>query len=160
MPTNNEIAAEFVENFQTAAGFGIEDAQLRRLRYHLLRLTAIQGGLTRDDVRDLTELGRLAFGESELAETVERIKARPESSRLALAIADIVATGSPTAHPREAMIGAVLGAYASLGRIKGADELTVATIGAIAGAVAVTTNNFIVEINDQQSWSHYLDSEE
>ena len=57
-------------------------------------------------------------------------------------------------------MGAVLGSYASSGRINGVDELLVATIGAIAGAVAVTTNNFIGEINDPQSWSHYLDPDE
>ncbi len=160
MPTNNEIPAESGENFRTAAGFGVEDAQLRGLRYHLLRLTAIKGGLAQDDVRDLSELGRLAFEESEVTGQVRRIKARPGSSRLAVAIADIVEMGSPRGTRREVMMGAVLGSYASLGRISGVDELLVATIGAIAGAVAVTTNNFIGEINDPQSWSHYLDSDE
>jgi hypothetical protein len=159
MGASDGIAEESGESFRIAVGFGFEDAQLRRLRYHLLRLTAIEGGLTQDDVRDLSELGSLALGESVVTEQSEGIKERPESSRLAVAIADIVQAGSPRGTRREVMFGAVLGAYASLGRIKGVDELTVATIGAISGAVAVSTNNFIMEINDHQSWSQYLDTD-
>lgn len=49
---------------RTAAGFSFEDARIRRLGYHLPRLSVIQGGLTH--VKDLGELGGLAFGESEV----------------------------------------------------------------------------------------------
>jgi hypothetical protein len=83
MSARDGIADESGESFRTAVGFGFQDAQLRRLRYHLLRLTAIEGGLTHDDIRDLCELGRLALGESVVTEEADSIKERPESSPLA-----------------------------------------------------------------------------
>ncbi len=58
--------------------------------------------------------------------------------------------------PREALFGAVLGAYAGLQRVEGMDEMSVATLGAIGGAVAMSTSRFIEQNIGRQAWSEYV----
>ena len=150
------------EHFSVAANFSFEDAQARRFRYHLLRLTVV--GLTEEDVKDLGELGRLAFLESDVTAQATKIKQRASASPLAFAIADIMQhAGSEfpgRASLKAVMFGTVLGAYASLGRISDIDESAVAIVGAIAGAVGTVTSTFIADIINRLSWAEYLNMEE
>ena len=131
--------------FELAIDNSIADAGQRRLRYHLLRLTV--AGLRREELDDLGELGRLAFQSSsseQVVEQADKVKARPELSRLAAAITDLVATATRSpASTRDVFLGAVLGAYAGLH--SDGDAHDAAVIGAIGGAIAVSANTFITE---------------
>jgi hypothetical protein len=139
----------------------MEDAQLRRLRYHLLRLTL--AGLTPTDVTELSELGRLAFEGLDLTKQLAHIQQRTDASPLALTITDIVARagqGQPApVTPQSVLLGAVLGAYASVGNIDRQGSSLEAVFGAIGGAIAVATYAFIVDIN-QGSWTDYVETDE
>ncbi len=162
MPENGEIQQKAGDGFSSAVNLSFGDAQQRRLRYHLLRLTV--AGLTREDVEDLGELGRLAFQDSDIADQTRKIRERSGASPLAVAIADIVErAGSglgPPRLPRAAMVGAVLGAYAAFGNFDSLDETLVATLGAVGGALAMSTNEFILDNIERASWSAYVRMEE
>ena len=54
------------------------------------------------------------------------------------------------------MLGAVLGAYASLTHVPAVDESFAGTLGAIGGAVAMSTSTFITDNITSQSWSEYV----
>jgi hypothetical protein len=152
------------EHFRTAIQFGIEDAQLLRLKYHILRLSVV--GLTDKDQKDLLELGRLSFQGSDVAKQAEKITSRRDASPLAVALAAIVGQGAPGVSGetggRAIMFGAVLGAYAALGLpdANHDDRVAAATIGAIGGAVATSTSAFVTERLLQQPWSSYLNPED
>ena len=163
MSQSEDISRDAGERFSNAGCFSLEDAQLLHLRYHLLRLTVV--GLTQEDVTDLAELGRLAFQESDVAQQVAKIKQRSGTSPLAFAIADIVeqaggGTGGVPASRRAVMWGAVLGAYTGLGENQPNQQLNAAVLGAIGGAVAVSTSTFVVDRIDQQAWAEYLRTED
>lgn len=105
---------EMGERFESATHFGFEDAILRRLRYHLLRLTVV--GLTRQEVQELGELGRLAFDGSDVSQEAAMISQRADASPLASAIAWVITRaaagfGGPVSMPA-VMMGAVLAASA------------------------------------------------
>ena len=57
-------------------------------------------------------------------------------------------------------MGAVLGAYTGLGENQPNQQLNAAVLGAIGGAVAVSTSTFVVDRVDQQAWAEYLRVEE
>ncbi len=157
MPENMAILEKAGDHFRFSADFSFEDAGPQRLRYHLLRLTV--AGLKEQDVEDLGELGRLAFQDSDVTEQAKKIMERPDASRLARAIADIVRQAGVVrglVKPREALFGAVLGAYAGLQNVEGLDQMSVATLGAIDGAIAMSTSRFIEHNIDRQAWFEYL----
>ncbi len=158
MSETKDTSREAGEHFRSAAHFSFEDAQQHKFRYHLLRLTVV--GLTKEDVEDLGELARLAFQESDVTGQTTKIKQRADASSLAFAIADILeGAGSGVGGPvslRAVLLGAVLGAYASLGGVEDVDESAVAILGAIGGAVAVSTSTFINDNITRQSWDEYL----
>jgi hypothetical protein len=162
MPGTEEMAYLAGELFRVAAGFSFEDAEPRRLRYHLLRLTVV--GLAKEDVADLGELGRLAFQGSDVKTQATKIKQRVDASPLAFAIADIVEQAGDVVggrvDPKAVMLGAVLGAYTSLGGASDVPESSVATLGAIGGAVAASTSTFVADNINQQSWFEYLRMDE
>jgi hypothetical protein len=58
------------------------------------------------------------------------------------------------------MLGAVLGAYTSLGGARDVPESSVATLGAIGGSVAASTSTFVADNINQQSWFEYLRMDE
>ena len=158
MSQTKGFSHEAGEQFGTAAGFGFEDATQRRLRYHLLRLTV--AGLTRQDVEELGELARLAFDNSDVTERTTRIKQRPDISPLGFAIADIVerassGVGGP-ASLRSVMLGAVLGAYASLRDGWELDRADAAVVGAVGGAVAMPVSGFVLDNIEQVSAREYF----
>jgi hypothetical protein len=144
----------------TGAAFGLagenslNDAQRRRLRYHLLRLTAV--GLRPLDVEELAELGRSAFLAGPTTAVADRIRQRPDASAVAVAIADIVAEASGAARQRDAFLGAVLGAYAGLHGLSRNDKETAAVVGAIGGGITATTCTVIRQILLDTSLEDYL----
>jgi hypothetical protein len=162
MPDGDDLPREAGEIFGFAAQMSFEDARQRRLRYHLLRLTAV--GLHRDEVEDLGELGRLSFEESDVAGQAAKIKERAGASALAFAIADIVeraggGVGAPVSR-RGVFTGAVLGAYAAVSGSAGMDRTTVAILGAIGGAVATPASAFIADRIPEVGLSEYLSMKE
>ena len=162
MPGTDDIARRAGEFFGVAARLSFEDAGPQRLRYHLLRLTVV--GLTREDIDDLGELGRLAFQESDVTKQAAKIKQRADTSPLAYAIADIVeqassGLGGPVG-PKALMFGAVLGAYASLSHVSGVPESSTAVLGAIGGAIAMSTSTFVTNNVNRKSWFEYLRMDE
>jgi len=162
MAGTEEMARRAGEFFRVAAGFSIEDAEPQRLRYHLLRLTVV--GLTQEDVADLGELSRLAFQDSDVKKQATKIKERVDASPLAFAIADVVEQAGDIlggrVSPKTVLFGAVLGAYTSLGGASDVPESTVATLGAIGGAVAVSTSTFVTDNINRKSWFEYLRMDE
>jgi hypothetical protein len=155
MEMTKDSFREAGEQFSAAAGLCFGDAMQRRLRYHLLRLTTV--GLSHTEVEDLVELGRLAIQGSKVEEQATRIK--QQASPLAFVIADIVARAESDARPvnmRAVMLGAVLGAHTSLSGVPEEDKLSAAALGAVGGAVAMSTGTFIAENIERQSWSDYV----
>jgi hypothetical protein len=162
MPDGDDLPREAGDVYGFAAEMFFEDARLRRLRYHLVRLTAV--GLHLDEVEDLGELGRLAFEESDVTGQTTKIKERAGASSLAFALADIVeragrGVGGPVSR-RGVFTGAVLGAYAAMSSAAGMDKTTVAILGAIGGAVATPASTFIADQNPEESLSGYLSMKE
>jgi hypothetical protein len=162
MADPNDLSSEAGDRFRSAVDLSFSDAQQRRLRYQLLRLTVV--GLTKPDVVDLGELGRLAFQESNVTEQVTRIKERADASPLAVAIADILERAASgrlgSASLGSVLLGAVLGAYASLHGFHDGDETAVAILGSIGGAVAASTSAVILDNINQQGTSEYLRMED
>lgn len=159
--TDNDIFQDVGDHFRSAVDTGLGDAETRRLRYHLVRLTTV--GLTKEDVRDLGELGRLAFQESDVTKQVAKIKQRSDASPLAQVITSIVESAASSNFPvklRAVMFGAVLGAYTAMRAPRSMDESVVAALGAIAGSVAVSTHTFLGERIAEQSWAQYLRMDE
>jgi len=147
MSDGDDLSRRAGEVFGFAAQMSFEDAMVRRLRYHLLRLTAV--GLHRDEIEGLVELGRLSFEESDVTGQTTKIKEQAGASALAFAIADIVeradrGVGGPVSR-RGAFIGAVLGAYAAVSDVGGMDQTAVAILGAIGGAIATPASTFIAD---------------
>lgn len=161
MFNSEDFAREARENFRSVADYTVADAQLRRFRYHLLRLTATE--LSREDIPNLVELGRLAFQGADVAGQADAIKQRPGVSELAAAIAGIAAEGGRVGDRGAALLGAVLGAYISLigagANIPENDRKAAAILGAIAGATALSTGTFILDNLEKQGSADYFRSE-
>ncbi|MFF1344069.1 hypothetical protein ACFVYT_40710 [Streptomyces sp. NPDC058290] len=135
-----------------------EDMQLSRLHYHLLRLTTV--GLGGEDVAELRELGRLAFEGADVGAQCDRIRGRDGAGVVAVAIASIVqqATGqTPLGH---VMLGAVLGAYASMLDNLDEDRRTMAVLGALGGALTASAMPLVLERIDNVGLSDYLSKAE
>lgn len=153
----NGFMKDAADHFNLVADFSFGDAERQRLRYHLLRLTGV--GLTDEDVEDLSELGRLAFQESDVTKQVAKIKRRAGASPVARVIASIVESARSVpggVSLKAVLLGAVLGAYTGLQQVSGMDRSAVAALGAIGGAVAVSTRAHIEERIHNQSWADYL----
>lgn len=162
------ISRDAAEYLRTAANYIAEDAAIRRLRYHLLRLRA-SAGLTDKDVEELGELGRLVFREGRTSDQTARIAQRTDASPLAVTIAKVVEEGTPWARwpadPKAVLLGAVLGAYLSLSALSDAsgsrpDVTLVATSGAVAGGLATSASMFVMENIKQTPLDDYLDLRE
>ena len=119
-------------------GLAMEDARLG-LKYHLLRLSLL--GLTDEDQKQLHKLASLVFADKVIDAAVAAIKERKSASKLAIALADIVESAR---DKRASLLGAVFGAYSGLG-LDGIGHVDVAILGAIAGSVAITTNDFVTD---------------
>ncbi len=158
MPGMGISSSEAGERFDSAAHFGFEDAMLRRLHYHLLRLTTV--GLTQQEVQELGELGRLAFDGSDVSQQAAMISQRADTSPLASAIAQIMAQaatglGGPVRMPA-VMLGAVLGAYAALRHAGEGDQSDAAVGGAVGGAVAGAVSGFVLDNVDRVGAAEYV----
>ncbi|MFF4420010.1 hypothetical protein ACFY04_04320 [Streptomyces sp. NPDC001549] len=151
MTISEDVSREAGAQFGFVRSFIHSDVQQQRLHYHLLRLTTV--GLTQEEVKDLRELGRLAFEGADVTEQSTKIKQRAGASALAVALADIVEQGDP--RP-QVMVGAVLGAYAGLRDIPGMDESTVAVLGAIGGAISAAISPIVFERIEVVGLERYL----
>ena len=161
MSETQAIRDDAGERFKTAAGFAFEDAQQRRLRYHLLRLTV--AGLTHDEVRPLVELGRLAFDDADVTEQVRVIRERPGATRLASALASVVERGPVAAQfagRADVLIGAVTGAYAGMLNAGSGDGAQAAVLGAVGGGTAAAVGRFVHERITEVGPSEYLRPDE
>jgi hypothetical protein len=147
MSETQTLARDAGKRFDEAVGFAFEDAQLRLLRYHLLRLTAV--ALDRDEVPLIVELARRAFDGADVTDQARAIRDRPGATVLAAAIADIVEGGRPIdvlARPAEVVVAAVVGAYAGLMNAGSGNReaaTAAAVLGAVGGATAVSVGGFI-----------------
>jgi hypothetical protein len=144
-------------HYHNATDKSFDDAR-RGLRYVLLRLSLL--GLTEQDRAELGELARLAFQESDVTAAANQIKNRAAASPLAIAIADIVA--SSRGSQRMAMLGAVLGAYAALHAVGdgSGSHIFQGVLGAIAGAVALSTSTFAQNALEENLWRKFAATEE
>lgn len=146
-------------NYDFAIGLSFDDAR-NGLKYVLLRLSLL--GLSAEDQQELRELARLAFNELDLKNVATRITNTNTASPLAVAIADIVQRAgeksASSTSTKMAMLGAVFGAYAVIreGRSNGESE---GVLGAIAGAVAVSTGEFLQNMHQNDSWANFIQRE-
>jgi hypothetical protein len=147
MSESQTLSRDAGERFEEAVSLAIEDAEQRLLRYHLLRLTVV--GLSRDEIPLILELARQAFADGDVTPQVRAISDRPGATELASAIAGLAErsrTGGPFAGRGEVVVGAVLGAYASLrdgGSGDPAAATTSAVLGAVGGGTAVSVGRFV-----------------
>jgi hypothetical protein len=141
------LEAFFVTKFQKRLPF--EDAR-NGLGYPLRRLGVV--GLSQRDIEELTELGQAVFQDGDVHGIAKRIWERQGASPLAVAIANIV--NSVEKHDkREAVVGAIFGAYTRLesGRMREA------VLGAIGGALAATTYSDLQDFlgESEMSWQRW-----
>jgi hypothetical protein len=151
--SDDDVVARAGQWFDFVTQMQREDLEQRKLRYHLLRLTAC--GMRSDEVPVLLELGRLAFLDLPVADQAERITTDPAAGVLARVIADIVArTASGNGPVRLTMLGAVLGAYLAVARSE--ILLEAAVDGAIAGASSAWAASMVQELHGAGSWADYV----
>ena len=148
MRVDELLEAFFVTKFQKRLPF--EDAR-RGFGYPLQRLSLV--GLSRRDMKELTELGEAVFQDGNVNEVVKRIWERQGASPLAVVIASIVNSVEKN-DKREAVVGAIFGAYAGLE----SRRMREAVLGAIGGALAATTYSDLQEFLEEveiswQRWS-------
>jgi hypothetical protein len=160
MSETQALLGDAGERFDRAVDFAVEDAELRLLRYHLIRLTVV--GLSRDEVPALVELARQAFDGRDVTDQVRAVRERPGASALASAIAGIVERsrpGDPFARRGDVLIGAVIGAYTAMtdaGSGKGDDGVAAAVLGAVGGGTAVSVGRFIQDRIAEVGVAEYL----
>jgi hypothetical protein len=158
------LARDAGRRFEEAVNYAIEDAQLRLLRYHLLRLTVV--GLGRDELPLIVDLARLAFDDADVADQATAIRERPGASELACAIAGIAErsrAGGPFGRRGDVVVAAVVGAYAAMmdaGSGNDADATTAAVLGAVGAGTAATVAPFIREQIAAVGVAQYLSSDE
>ena len=145
----NELLEAFFET-KFRKRLPLEDAR-NGFGYPLQRLGLV--GLSRRDMKELDELGEAVFQDGNVNEVAKRIWERQGASPLAIVIASIV-NSVENNEKREAVVGAIFGAYAGLepGRMREA------VLGAIGGALAATTysdlQKFLEEVEiSWQRWS-------
>ena len=160
MGDTQEIWQEAGQLYNSALDLSFEDVG-GGLRYALLRLST--QGLTEQDQEELAELGRLAIQELDVEQAANRIRERADARPLAVAIADIVrhatfsGEGGGTST-KMAMLGAVYGAYAGMAFSPGGDDPRGRSIlGAIAGAIATSTNKVLQDTLEARSWQGFLE---
>jgi hypothetical protein len=159
VPGSQDFSRRAGELFGEAVRFTFEDMAAQKLHYHLERLTSV--GLTDNDVKDLDELASRVLLEIDVTEQVRRIKQRADVSPLAFAIADLLdhPGGSASTGPetlKTMILGAVLGAYTSFSDFPEIDQTAAAIVGAIGGAVAMSTSSSIIADMNRRSWDDYV----
>ena len=107
----------------------------------------------------MRELARLAFNGLDVKEVAGRVINMKSVSPLASAIADIVQHSegrmSNMTTTKMAVIGAVFGAYAAH-FIARSDDGHETVLAAIAGAIAVSTSEFLQTVHQNDSWMSFL----
>ena len=164
MSDTQALARDAGRRFEEAVNYAIEDAQLRLLRYHLLRLTVV--GLDREELPLIVDLARRAFDDADVADQATAIRERSGASDLACAIAGIAErsrAGGPFGRRGDVVVAAVVGAYAAMmdaGSGNDADATTAAVLGAIGAGTAATVGPFIQEQITAVGVAQYLSSDE
>jgi hypothetical protein len=120
--------------YERATDHTFSDAR-NGLRYMLLRLS--RAGLTTDEQEQLLELGAKIFSGVDADSLASKIISNEQATPLAVAIASIVQK-SPLSKSM-AMLGAVSGAYSVLDKPSPEN----CTLAAAAGAVALSTSEFL-----------------
>lgn len=138
----------------------MEDANLSRIRYHLLRLRA-EAPLSEQEVDDLGEFARLIFlGDGAAADVGAKIAGRADASPLAVAIVSVMPDGAdfefPATDPKEVLTSAIAGAYLCTGSLSGVDRSLVAPLGAIAGASAALCRPIVTRSISEVPLDEYL----
>ena len=126
---DQELAREAANQYLNARGLAFEDARLG-LKYMLLRLSLL--GLSAEDQKQLRKLARLVFADADVTAEAGIVTSAPEK--------------------KAALLGAVFGAYAGLGAP--GSKLTRGIQAAVAGAVTLSTNDFIARQHIEMS--HFL----
>ena len=150
MAGSDDTGKDAGEAYRFAIRHSIEDST-RGLRYPLLRLGSLLQ-LPERDREALAELGRIVIQKGDVEEVANRIRARGGVHPLAVAIASIVhdaELSSGGEDTREAMLGAVFGAYAGLE----SRQVGEAVQGAISGALAAATYTKLQETLEARSHS-------
>jgi hypothetical protein len=164
MSDSQALARDAGRRFEEAVGYAVEDAQLRLLRYHLLRLTVV--GLGHDELPSIVDLARRAFDDADVADQATAIRERPGASELASALAGIAErsrSGGPFGRRGDVLVAAVIGAYAAMmdaGSGNSADATAAAVIGAVGAGTAATVGPFIQEQIAAVGVAAYLRSDE
>jgi hypothetical protein len=127
--------------YRNAVSLNREDFQLRALKYPLLRLST--DGLTEHDRKELAELAKLAFAETNVEKAAEKIRSRKSASPIAVAIANVVL--SAQGSKRIAMLGAVIGAHAAR-VLSNNHDAGFDVVGAIIGATCLNTIDFVQKV--------------
>lgn len=150
------------------------------LRYMVARLSGtVSMGLEGDDRRQLGEIASIAIsGQGDLERVAEDIRARESAAHpLLLAVADILQqSGNFGTTRRTAAFGALFGAYLMVGSGLGLafndilkaggysgillDDALLPIIGAIAGAVATTSLEFVRNRREDTLWFEFSTLEE
>ena len=149
-----EISQTAGSGYIDGIGYSFEDAR-GGLRYALKRLSLL--GITDQDREQLTELARVASQELDVTEAATRIVNSQSASPLAVAIAVIVNQAQP--NKKMALFGAVLGAFAGMGNALDPDGTGIlkAILGAIGGAVGVSTATVLQSDVTMNSWKTFWD---
>jgi hypothetical protein len=150
------FARDTAEHYKAAMALCDEDGRLRALKYLLLRLT-VGNLLRREEVDDLRKLGQAVFGESDPAEAAKELLNRPSPSPLAIVIANTALAASNTSKQRS-MLGAVLGAHASIAMAGGAVDMGLVTFAAMIGSAVAETTRMIQEFVGNQ-WEQFATRE-
>ena len=149
-----EITRVAGSTYRNAIRLSFDDAR-NGLKYALLRLSLL--GLTDQDRLQLSELARLAYQELDVSKVAIEIRNSETASQLAVAIADIV--DNSQGSKKLALCGAVFGAYATLGGLSegSSSQILRGVLGAIAGAVAVSTIKFTQDEMELNSWRNFVE---
>ena len=135
------LAQAATAHYKAAIDLCREDGRLRAFKYLLERLTV--GGLSFDEVVHLRKVGEAVFGGKNPDDAVKKVLKQAKLSPLAVAIASAAQKESNESQQRS-LLGAVLGAHASIAMAGGQADaglvVYAALIGSATGVFTHTTS--------------------
>ena len=145
------FARDAAAHFKSAIDLCNEDGRLRAFKYLLLRLTV--GGLRMDEVGHLRKIGEAVFAGKNARAAIDKVLTQANSSPLAVAIASAASKESNPSQQRS-LLGAVLGAHASIGMGGGQADAGLVVFAAIIGSATGETTQLIHEFVGSQ-WEQF-----
>ena len=127
-------------DYKAAIDLCTEDGRLRRFKYLLERLTV--GGLRMDEVPPLRKVGEAVFGGKDPSAAAARVLNHASATPLAVAIASAALKDSNASRQRS-LLGAVLGAHASVGMARGQADIGLVVYAAVIGSATGETTQMI-----------------